>query len=43
MPIPKKAEGPEPNLKSTKQELLDAYHQMREQLEEKDKTQLKPE
>ena len=43
MAVQKKAEGPEPNLKSTKQELLDAYHEMRQQLEEKDKTQLKPE
>jgi hypothetical protein len=43
MPAPKKTEGPEPTLKSTKQELLDAYNEMRQQLEEKDKTQLKPE
>ena len=43
MAVQKKAEGPEPSLKSTKQELLDAYNEMRQQLEEKDKTQLKPE
>jgi hypothetical protein len=43
MPVQKKADSAEPSLKSTKQELLDAYSQMREQLEEKDKTQLKPE
>ena len=43
MPVPKKADSAEPNLKSTKQELLDAYSEMRQQLEEKDKTQLKPE
>jgi hypothetical protein len=43
MPVPKKADSVEPNLKSTKQELLDAYNEMRQQLEEKDKTQLKPE
>ncbi len=43
MAVQKKTEGPEPSLKSTKQELLDAYNEMRQQLEEKDKTQLKPE
>ena len=43
MAVQKKAEGPEPSLKSTKQELLDAYNEMRQQLEEKDKTQLRPE
>ncbi|MCU0918298.1 MAG: hypothetical protein MUC88_27595 [Planctomycetes bacterium] len=41
--VQKKADGPEPNLKSTKQELLDAYNEMRQQLAEKDKTQLRPE
>jgi hypothetical protein len=39
MAIQKKAESVEPNLKSTKQELLDAYNEMRQQLQEKDKTQ----
>jgi hypothetical protein len=43
MVVQKKAEGPEPSLKSTKQQLLAAYNEMRQQLEEKDKTQLKPE
>jgi hypothetical protein len=43
MVVQKKAESMEPNLKSTKQELLDAYNEMRQQLQEKDKTQLKPE
>jgi len=43
MAVPKKADSAEPSLKSTKQELLDAYSEMRQQLEEKDKTQLKPE
>jgi hypothetical protein len=43
MAVQKKPDGPEPSLKSTKQELLDAYNEMRQQLEEKDKTQLKPE
>ncbi|MCX5646897.1 MAG: hypothetical protein NTZ17_19790 [Phycisphaerae bacterium] len=43
MPVQKKADSVEPSLKSTKQELLDAYSEMRQQLEEKDKTQLKPE
>jgi hypothetical protein len=43
MPVQKKTDSAEPTLKSTKQELLDAYNQMRQQLEEKDKTQLKPE
>jgi hypothetical protein len=39
----KKADSTEPTLKSTKQELLDAYNTMRQQLQERDKTQLKPE
>jgi len=43
MAVQKKSDGPEPSLKSTKQELLDAYNEMRQQLEERDKTQLKPE
>lgn len=43
MPVPKKPDATELTLKSTKQELLDAYNEMREQLEEKDRTQLKPE
>jgi hypothetical protein len=43
MPVQKKADSAEPTLKSTKQELLDAYNEMRQQLGEKDKTQLKPE
>ncbi|HSW02600.1 MAG TPA: hypothetical protein VLI39_20725 [Sedimentisphaerales bacterium] len=43
MAVQKKADSPDPTLKSTKQELLDAYAEMRQQLREKDKTQLKPE
>ena len=43
MAVQKKADSAEPNLKSTKQELLDAYNEMRQQLQERDKTQLKPE
>lgn len=43
MAVQKKADSIEPSLKSTKQELLDAYTEMRQQLQEKDKTQLKPE
>lgn len=43
MAVQKKADAPEPTLKSTKQELLDAYNEMRQQLQERDKTQLKPE
>jgi len=43
MAVQKKADAAEPTLKSTKQELLDAYNEMRQQLQERDKTQLKPE
>ncbi|HNS20041.1 MAG TPA: hypothetical protein PKH24_06055 [Sedimentisphaerales bacterium] len=43
MAVQKKADAVEPSLKSTKQELLDAYAEMRQQLQERDKTQLKPE
>lgn len=43
MAAQKKTEFGEPSLKNTKQELLNAYNEMRRQLEEKDKTQLKPE
>ena len=43
MAIQKKTDSAGPTLKSTKQELLDAYNEMRQQLQEKDKTQLKPE
>jgi len=43
MAVQKKADSVEPSLKSTKQELLDAYTEMRQQLQERDRTQLKPE
>lgn len=43
MAVQRKADDSEPSLKSTKQQLLAAYNEMRQQLEEKDKTQLKPE
>lgn len=39
----KKVDAGEPTLKNTKQELLNAYNEMRQQLQERDKTQLKPE
>jgi hypothetical protein len=42
MATQKKIDAAEPSLKSTKQELLDAYNEVLQQLQEKDKTQLKP-
>ncbi|MEN6335819.1 MAG: hypothetical protein ABFE01_16320 [Phycisphaerales bacterium] len=43
MAVQKKVDSVEPSLKSTKQELLDAYNEMRQHVQERDKTQLKPE
>lgn len=39
----KKANSEQPSMKNTKKELLDAYHDVLQQLREKDRTQLKPE
>lgn len=39
----KKVDPDQPSMKNTKKELLDAYHEVLQQLEEKDRTQLKPE
>jgi len=44
MPAPKKKiNDMELSMKNTKQELLDAYHEMLQQLHEKEEAQLKPE
>jgi hypothetical protein len=43
MPPQKKTDSTEPTLKSSKQELLDAYHEILEQLQQREKAQLRPE
>jgi len=43
MPPQKKNDSTEPTLKSTKQELLDAYQEVLGQMQEKEKAQLRPE
>lgn len=43
MPVQKNVDGDEISMKNTKRELLEAYHEVLEQLHEKEKTQLHPE